>query len=179
MEIITTHITITDCLHNNTTEYTLNDLTRLITATFANRWLLTAKALFEDSLPSTSDSGDSLMKTHSRTGVDWLLPLPKTNSLLCIAFPLQHRTVPMENTRPRLLGNHATRQYRVASVSMKPIVVLGMAQPYPGYGCEQVNNCCQPYPGYDRCLWSNTSQYFHTLQGSFSFSYITTIWQNG
>jgi hypothetical protein len=21
---------------------------------------------------------------------------------------------------------------------MKPIVVLGMAQPYPGYGCEQV-----------------------------------------
>jgi hypothetical protein len=44
----------------------------------------------------------------------------------------------MENTRPRLLGNHATRQYRVASVSMKPIVVLGMAQPYPGYGCVQV-----------------------------------------
>jgi hypothetical protein len=21
---------------------------------------------------------------------------------------------------------------------MKPVVVLGMAQPYPGYGCEQV-----------------------------------------
>jgi hypothetical protein len=69
-----------------------------------------------------------------------------TNSLSCIAFPLQHRAVPMENTRPRLLGNHATRQYRVASVSMKPIVVLGMAQPYPG---------C------DRCLWSNTSHYVH------------------
>jgi hypothetical protein len=61
-----------------------------------------------------------------------------TNSLLCIAFPLQHRAVPMENTRPRLLGNHATRQYWVVSVSMKPIVVLGMTQPYPGYGCEQV-----------------------------------------
>jgi hypothetical protein len=44
----------------------------------------------------------------------------------------------MENTRPRLLGNHATRQYLVASVSMKPIVVLGKAQPCPGYGCEQV-----------------------------------------
>jgi hypothetical protein len=44
----------------------------------------------------------------------------------------------MENTRPRLLGKHATRQYRVARVSMKSIVVLGMAQPYPGYGCEQV-----------------------------------------
>jgi hypothetical protein len=44
----------------------------------------------------------------------------------------------MENTRPRLLGNHATRQYRVAIVSMKPIVVLGMPQPYPGYGCEQI-----------------------------------------
>jgi hypothetical protein len=36
-----------------TTKFTLNDLTWLITATLANRWLLTAKALFEDSLPST------------------------------------------------------------------------------------------------------------------------------
>jgi hypothetical protein len=43
-----------------TTKYTLNDLTPLITATLANRWLLTAKAVFEDSLQSTdsSDSGD-------------------------------------------------------------------------------------------------------------------------
>jgi hypothetical protein len=31
-----------------------------------------------------------------------------------------------------------TQQYRVVSISMKPIVVLGMAQPYPGYVCEQV-----------------------------------------
>jgi hypothetical protein len=45
------------------------------------------------------------MKTHSRTGVDWLTLNPKidwlrfprlTDSLLCIAFPLQHRAVPME-----------------------------------------------------------------------------------
>jgi hypothetical protein len=54
---------------------------------------------------STSDSGDSLIKTHWHTGVDWLTLNPKTdwlrfqrltNSLLCIAFPLQHRAVPME-----------------------------------------------------------------------------------
>jgi hypothetical protein len=39
--------------------------------------------------------------------------------------------------------------------------LLGMAQPYPGYDCKQVYNCCQPYPGYDRCLRSNTSQYIY------------------
>jgi hypothetical protein len=38
--------------------------------------------------------------------------------------------------------------------------LLGMAQPYPEYDCEQVYNCCQPYPGYDHCLRSNTSQYY-------------------
>jgi hypothetical protein len=94
------------------------------------------------------------MKTHSHTGVDWLTLNPKTdsyrfqrltNSLLCIAFSLQHWAVPMETLacpllvtmqptctqqyrsgehihatiRPRLLGNHATRQYRVVSVSME------------------------------------------------------------
>jgi hypothetical protein len=94
------------------------------------------------------------MMTHSRTGVDWLTLNPKTdffrfqrltNSLLFIAFLLQHRAVPMETlavpllvamqptctqqyrsggrihvtTRPRLLGNHATRQYRVVGVSME------------------------------------------------------------
>jgi hypothetical protein len=52
----------------------------------------------------------------------------------------------MENTRPRLLGNHATRQYRVAGVSMKPTVVLGMAQPYPGYSCEQVRSVASRIP---------------------------------
>jgi hypothetical protein len=43
-----------------TSKYTLNDLTRLITETLANRLLPTVKALFKDSLPSTdsSDSGD-------------------------------------------------------------------------------------------------------------------------
>jgi hypothetical protein len=44
-----------------------------------------------------------------------------------LAFPL---LVAMQPT--------CTQQYRVVNVSMKPIVVLGMAQPYPGYDCEQV-----------------------------------------
>jgi hypothetical protein len=43
-----------------------------------------------------------------------------------LAFPL---LVAMQPT--------CTQQYRVVSVSMEPIV-LGMAQPYPGYDCEQV-----------------------------------------
>jgi hypothetical protein len=29
---------------------------------------------------------------------------------------------------------------------MKPIVVLGMAQPYPGYGCEQVTIVASSIP---------------------------------
>jgi hypothetical protein len=119
-----------------TTKYTLNDLTRLITATLANRWLVTAKALFEDFWLRTPTHA----LTHSESK-DWLLPLPTTDWLLCIAFPLQHRAVPIETLafpllvamqptctqqyrsgkriyvtiRPRLLGNHATRQYRVPS----------------------------------------------------------------
>jgi hypothetical protein len=44
-----------------------------------------------------------------------------------LAFPL---LVAMQPT--------CTQQYRVVSVSMKPSVVLGIAQPYPGYDCEQV-----------------------------------------
>jgi hypothetical protein len=44
-----------------------------------------------------------------------------------LAFPL---LVAMQPT--------CTQQDRVMSVSMKPIVVLGMAQPYPGYDCEEV-----------------------------------------
>jgi hypothetical protein len=44
-----------------------------------------------------------------------------------LAFPL---LVAMQPT--------CTQQYRMVSVSMKPTVVLGMAQPYPGYYYEQV-----------------------------------------
>jgi hypothetical protein len=44
-----------------------------------------------------------------------------------LAFPL---LVAMQPT--------CTQQYRVVRVSMKPIVVLGIAQPYTGYDCEQV-----------------------------------------
>jgi hypothetical protein len=56
--------------------------------------------------------------------------------------------------RPWLPGNHATQKYLLARVSMKPTVVLGMAQPYPGH---------------DRCLWSNTSHY---IICSISTSYV-------
>jgi hypothetical protein len=48
---------------------------------------------------------------HSRTGVDWLVPLPTTHSLLCIAFPLQHRAVAMENTGLPTIGCYATNIY--------------------------------------------------------------------
>jgi hypothetical protein len=64
------------------TEYRLSDLARLITATFANRWLLTAEHWL-----TLKTNWQRLMHwfrtlTHALThsdSKDWLLPLPKTN----------------------------------------------------------------------------------------------------
>jgi hypothetical protein len=72
-----------------------------------------------------------------RNGKHSTFPLLVAMQLTCTQQYLSGERIHV-TIRPRLLGKHATQQYRVASVSMKPIVVLGMAQPYPGYGCEQV-----------------------------------------
>jgi hypothetical protein len=141
---ISTHITITSFWHTST-KYTLNDLTRIITATLANRRLPPTIIHFEHYTLL-------IPNTHSRNNSLWIQRLTDfihfqmlTNWLLCIAFLLQHRAVPMEllafpllvamqptctqqyrsgerihvTIRLRLLGNHATRQYRVVSVSME------------------------------------------------------------
>jgi hypothetical protein len=83
-----------------TTKYTLNDLTRLITATLANHWLLTAKALLED----------------------WSLLLPETNwrrlnleadrRRLTLCIPFFDTASNNGNTDPPTVGYHATQQWK-------------------------------------------------------------------
>jgi hypothetical protein len=143
----------TDCsywlLTQLTTKYGLSDLTPLITATF-----LIADFSLRRLSSRTHCRALTLLipNTHSRTNSHWIQRLTDffrfqrlTDWLLWIAFPLQHRAVPMETLvfpllvamqptctqqyrsgelihvtiRPRLLGNHATRQYRVVSVPME------------------------------------------------------------
>jgi hypothetical protein len=53
---------------------------------------------------------------------------------------------------------------------MKPIVVLGMAQPYPGYGCEQVTIVASRIPDTIVALVKHvTILYFGILLRSFLF----------
>jgi hypothetical protein len=99
----TAHITITSYWHNNTQLNTRSMISLdLLLQLF---WTLTSALYNSLWALYSSDSGDSLMMTHSRTGVDWLTPIPETdsfrfkrltNSQLCITFPLQHRAVPTE-----------------------------------------------------------------------------------